>query len=94
MDLKDIYLHLKNFVTYADQQEALELPKEEARTILQFTERQLVKRAKIEAAGEKTISGYCPTCGEDLVYIKYGYRPTMRSYCKYCGQHILWDPGE
>lgn len=89
MGLIETYVNLKAYDSFDIA--AYPLQREEASECIQALERKIPKKAKIEAAGEKTISGFCPVCEAELVYIKRGFSPSMKSFCSHCGQRIDWS---
>ena len=91
MGLIEAYVNIKNYKDY--DIEAYHLEKLEAAEVVQALEKQIPKKVRIEAAGTKTISGYCPSCEKDLVYIIQGDRPTFKSHCPVCGQKLDWKEG-
>lgn len=89
MGLIETYVNIKNYQDY--EIAAYHLERAEANEVIQALEKQIPKKAKIEAAGEKTISGSCPRCEADMVYIIEGYKPSYKSYCRHCGQRVDWS---
>lgn len=87
MGLLETYYNIRDYQEYASK--PYNLKKHEAVEVIGALERQLPKKAVIEAEGEKTISGFCPICEKDLVYIKTE-RPRYFSYCPRCGQKVAW----
>ena len=87
MGLLETLYNIRGYNNYA--KEPYQLKKHEAIEVIAALERQIPKKAFIEAEGEKTISGICPMCECELVYIKTG-RPRYVSYCPQCGQKIDW----
>lgn len=86
MGLMETYVNIKNYQDYEIAAYRLERP--EALEVIQALEKQIPKKARIEAAGEKTVSGICPRCEAEMVYIVEGYRPSYKCYCKHCGQRV------
>lgn len=86
MGLIETYVNIKSYKDYDIA--AYRLERSEALEVIQALDKQVPKKARIEAAGEKTISGICPRCEADLVYIVEGTRPSYKSYCKHCGQRV------
>ena len=86
MGLMETYVNIKNYEDYEITAYRLERP--EALEVIQALEKQIPKKARIEAAGEKTVSGYCPRCEAEMVYIVEGYKPSYKSYCRHCGQRV------
>lgn len=87
MGLLETYYAIRGYSNFA--KEPYQLKKHEAVEVVAALERQIPRKAWIEAEGEKTISGFCPVCEKDLVYIKTE-RPRYASYCPQCGQKIDW----
>ncbi len=87
MGLLETYYAIRGYQGY--EKEPYQLKKHEAVEVIGALERQIPKKAWIEAEGEKTISGFCPVCERDIVYIKTE-RPRYYSYCPRCGQKIDW----
>ena len=79
MGLLETFYNIRGYNNYA--KEAIE--------VVAALERQIPRKAWIEAEGEKTISGFCPMCEHELVYIKTE-RPRYTSYSPQCGQKIDW----
>ena len=86
MGLVETYVNIKNYSGY--EIAAYRLERSEALEVIQALEKQIPKKARIEAAGEKTVSGICPRCEAEMVYIVEGYRPSYKCYCKNCGQRV------
>ena len=70
---------------------AYKLEQQEALECIQALEKQIPKKARIEAAGERTISGYCPRCEAEQVYIMPKSQVKLTSWCRNCGQKIDWS---
>lgn len=87
MGLLETFYKIRGYSNYA--KEPYQLKKHEAIEVIAALERQIPKKAIVEAEGEKTISGICPKCEQDLVYIKTE-RPRYFSYCPRCGQKVVW----
>ena len=87
MGLLETFYKIRGYSNYA--KEPYQLKKHEAIEVIAALERQIPKKAIVEAEGEKTISGICPKCEWDLVYIKTE-RPRYFSYCPRCGQKVTW----
>ena len=87
MGLLETFSKIRGYSNYA--KEPYQLKKHEAIEVIAALERQMPKKAIVEAEGEKTISGICPKCELDLVYIKTE-RPRYFSYCPRCGQKVTW----
>lgn len=87
MGLLETFYKIRGYSNYA--KEPYQLKKHEAIEVIAALERQMPKKAIVEAEGEKTISGICPKCELDLVYIKTE-RPRYFSYCPRCGQKVTW----
>lgn len=88
MGLIETFTNLKDYDAF--EIKSYQLQRSEANECIQALEKQIPRKAKIEAEGEKTISGFCPRCEVPLVYIKAGYNPSMKSFCNKCGQRIDW----
>lgn len=89
MGLIETYVNLKDYDSY--EIKAYPLQRNEANEILQALEKQIPKKARIEARGEKTVSGFCPRCEAETSYVIKGFNPTFKSYCRECGQRIDWS---
>lgn len=89
MGLIETYVNIKNYHDYAIA--AYRLEESEALEVVQALEKQIPKKAFIDAAGEKTVSGRCPRCEADMVYIIEGHKPSYKNYCRYCGQRVDWS---
>ena len=89
MGLIETYRNLSAYDSY--EVAAYRLERAEALECIQALEKQIPKKARIEAAGERTISGYCPRCEADQVYIVPKNMPNYKSYCRNCGQRIDWS---
>ena len=89
MGLVECYVNIKNYKDYDIA--AYRLERSEANEVIQALEKQISKVARIEAVGEKTISGFCPRCEADMVYIIEGYKPSYMNYCRRCGQRVDWS---
>ena len=89
MGLIETYVNIKNYQDY--EIAAYKLERAEAAEVIQALEKQVPMKARIEAAGEKTISGVCPRCEADMVYIVEGHRPSYKNYCRHCGQRVDWS---
>ena len=87
MGLLETFYKIRGYNNYA--KEPYQLRKHEAIEVIGALERQIPKKAFIEAEGEKTISGVCPVCERELVYIKTE-SPRYTSFCPQCGQKIDW----
>lgn len=88
MGLIETYRNLTAYDSYNIA--AYRLEYSEAIECIQALDKQIPKKARIEARGERTISGYCPRCESELVYIVPKTLPNYKSYCKDCGQRIDW----
>lgn len=89
MGLIETYVNIKNYKDY--EIAAYKLEESEAVEVIQALEKQIPKKAVIEAAGETTVSGRCPRCEAEMVYIVQGYHPTYKNYCRFCGQKVDWN---
>ena len=89
MGLVETYVNIKDYDAF--EIAAYELQRNEANECVQALEKQIPKKARIEPEPEKTISGFCPSCENPLVYIKRGEYPSMKSFCPGCGQRIDWS---
>ena len=89
MGLIECYTNIKNYQDY--EIAAYRLERSEANEVIQALEKQIPKKARIEAIGEKTVSGSCPRCEADMVYIVECYKPSYKNYCRHCGQRVDWS---
>lgn len=89
MGIIETYRNLSDYDSF--DVAAYKLEQQEALECIQALEKQIPKKARIEAAGERTISGYCPRCEADQVYIVPKNMPNYKSYCRNCGQRIDWS---
>lgn len=90
MALIETYVKIKNYHDYAIA--AYPLEEREALEVIQALEKQVPRRAFIEGIGTKTISGRCPNCESDVVYIINSENPSYKNYCRHCGQKINFSP--
>lgn len=88
MGLIETYRNLSAYDSFEIASYRLE--RQEALECIQALEKQIPKKARIEAEAERTISGYCPRCEAPLVYIVPKTLPKYLSYCNCCGQRIDW----
>lgn len=87
MGLLETYWSIRDYQDY--ETAPYQLKKNEAIEILAALRRQMPRKAIIEAAAEKTVSGICPVCERDLVLIRT-QNPRYMTYCPDCGQKIDW----
>ena len=89
MGLIETYTNLKAYDSFDSA--AYPLQRSEAIECVQALERRIPKKARIDDAGEKTMSGFCPVCEGHISYIIAGFNPSYKSFCQYCGQRIDWS---
>lgn len=89
MGLVETYVNLKAYDTFDIA--AYPLQRGEANECIQALERLIPKKARVDAEGEKTVTGFCPVCEAEIHYIKRGFNPSMKGFCPYCGQKIDWS---
>lgn len=89
MGLVETYVNISSYQDF--EIEAYHLERSEANEVIQALQKQIPVKARIEAAGEKTISGVCPKCESDIYYFVEGYKPSYKNYCRHCGQKIDWS---
>lgn len=87
MGLLETYFSIRDYHDY--ETGPYQLQKHEAIEVIAALKKQVPKKAWIEAEGEKTISGICPVCERELVYIKHEHSRYV-SFCPECGQRIDW----
>lgn len=89
MALIETYVKIKNYHDYPIAPYSLE--EKEALEVVQALARQVSRKPIIEGIGEKTISGRCPNCDNDVVYsVRHDYN-SYKNYCRKCGQKIDWS---
>lgn len=88
MGLIETYVNIKNYHAY--EIAAYRLEEREAAEVIQALGKQVPKKAMIEGIGEKTISGRCPNCESDVVYLITSEGDSYKNYCRHCGQKIDW----
>lgn len=87
MGLFETYWSIRNYQDY--QTAPYQLQKHEAVEVLAALQRQVPQKVILEADGEKTASGICPSCERELVLLKT-QNPRYVTYCPDCGQKIDW----
>lgn len=89
MGLIETYANIKDYRDY--EIAAYRLEEKEAVEVIQALDKAVPKKAVIDGIGEKTISGRCPSCESDVVYLIASEGASYKNYCRRCGQKIDWS---
>ncbi len=89
MGLIETYVNLSQYNDF--EIKAYPLQRGEALECVQALERRIPKKVILQADGEKTMSGLCPSCGKEITFIKKSPLLRMMNFCGGCGQRINWE---